>query len=228
MGRALSDAPRIEHLRSVPTPGARLGTPVRGPAHDERGLVTRDRLRGASSPSFDTPGRGRWPDRTCSAMDRCMTRGSQRRAPVCFPTRGHLKGATRSVANAQPVSCLPRRGGFAATCWTNAASASKPDIRTMRTAAWRLQRPHDLNRAGAGRSSNSTIRCWCVFSDNVHQVHEAPRAHRQVSEGVSTAFPKLLPFTACGGKQRNALRGMNLVLYAVRRWSGMVLASEKH
>ena len=59
-----------------------------------------------------------------------------------------------------------------------------------------------------------------TFSDmsvNVHQVHEAPGAHRQVSEGVSTAFPKLLPFTACGGKQRNALRGMNLVLYDVLR-----------
>jgi hypothetical protein len=33
-----------------------------------------------------------------------------------------------------------------------------------------------------------------------------------VSEGVSTALPKLLPFIGCGGKQRNALRGMNLVL----------------
>ena len=51
---------------------------------------------------------------------------------------------------------------------------------------------------------------------NVHQVHEAPRARRQPGEGVSTAFPKLLPFTACGGKQRNAVRGMNLVLSDAR------------
>ena len=50
------------------------------------------------------------------------------------------------------------------------------------------------------------------LSDNVHQVHEAPGARRQPGEGVSTALPKLLPFKACGGKQRNALRGMNLVL----------------
>ena len=54
------------------------------------------------------------------------------------------------------------------------------------------------------------------IAHNVHQVHEAPRARRQPGEGVSTASPKLLPFTACGGKQRNALRCMNLVLGAVR------------
>ena len=49
---------------------------------------------------------------------------------------------------------------------------------------------------------------------NVHQVHEAPRARRQPGEGVSAAFPKLLPFMACGGQRRNAVRGMNLVLAA--------------
>jgi hypothetical protein len=52
---------------------------------------------------------------------------------------------------------------------------------------------------------------------NVHQVHEAPRARRQPGEGVSAASPKLLPFTASGGKQRNALRSMTLVLTDVLR-----------
>ena len=88
----------------MPSPGADLGTPVRVPALP--GPLPRYKALGSGKTSAF---RGEAGTRT-PAGPHLLGHGplpiqaDRTRAPMGFPTRGHLKGATRSVDDAEPVS----------------------------------------------------------------------------------------------------------------------------